>query len=172
MAFVSKLNDICARIQTLIASHDDVDAAQVHKTRRFFLDPASWQATHWQAAPDSLVSGWEIDRERSPEEEVEGANSNLNLRRHDLVITAYRQIWPQDVQTGTSDGGRLTWRTTVEEVCDLIRRDLYTSVPLTLSGVQPLLPPVVDIDDTRDVQDVACHYVEIRLSVIERIVWP
>ena len=171
MAFVSKLNDVCARLKVVIATHSDVAAAQVHKTRRFFLDPASWPATHWQSGT-KLISGWEIDRERSPEEEFEGSVSNFHRRRHDLVIVAYRQIWPQDKQTGTADDGRLTWRTTVEEVCDLIRRDMFVSVPLTIAGIEPLLPPIVDVDEPRDLFGEMCHYVEIRLSVVERIVWP
>ena len=174
MAFSSLLGPVCDRLKVVIATHASVAAAQVHSTRRHFLDAASWEALHWDGGSDNLASGWEIDRIASPIEDFEGAVSNLNLRTHTLLITAFRAIWPQDPQTGTADTGRAAWRTIVEEVCDLIRRDMFTDVPFSVSGVQRPVDgaPVVTVDEHREIFGTMTHYIEIELSFVEMIVWP
>ena len=173
----SQLNNILARVVTLIGTHPLVDTEQVHAGFRDLWDPATWEQLFWDRNQD-LFSGWMVHRVSSERVELTRTTSFLEQRPHTIRIAGWMEV--DDPQTGQQATSSATWNTITEDICTLIREDLWKSTPLNITNCGGGEPPVVTVDEHRDIpmsidgddlSSTRCHYCEIEFKAIERIVW-
>lgn len=173
----SQLNNIIDRVVTLIGSHPDVDSRQVHAGFRDLWDPATWEQLFWDRT-DDLFSGWQVHRVSSDRLPLESTTAHLEQRPHLIRLIGWLEV--DDPQTGQEATSSKSWNTLVEDVCTLIREDLWSDTPLGIANCQGGVPPVVTIDEHRDIpmsvdgddlSSTRCHYCEIEFQAIERIIW-
>lgn len=156
VAFTSKLNSAITYICGLISTV--TDSRHVHDGLRDWNDKGTFQALMWDSST-KRIHGWMVTRTASPAEEV---NDGLHIRQHDIQILGYYGI--NDKQTGNQSTSEAQWREIVENICHAIRTDYQ------LGGLmQDSTCPVVATDDRRTEMETPVHYVDIRLSIFERI---
>lgn len=156
-AWTSKLNSAIARICEIVAECSGTD--KVHDGLREFDDKASFMALFTEKATHR-IHGWQVDRLGVPQETVD---DGLHIRQHDLTIVGYYQV--VDKQTGTSCASAPLWRDIVEQVCQGLRLD-----PQLGGLMQDSSCPVAPSDDRRELHELKLHYMDLRVSVFERIV--